>query len=137
MKISFFTIAFIPLFLTHTVLAMDQCSVLGFHQPGTQTYDGPTWCEQVNIKNIIVRGPLQIMQSVMTGSPNVSGPITSSDSRCSSITEENNLTKEIITLKNASIVSGNIIFKGVFGSVVLSQDSKILGRVINGKITVC
>lgn|SRR3990167_1075120 len=132
MKIKKLIFGLLFAFSAHAVYA-DDCIVLGYHEPGTQTYFGPTWCTGKSIKDIIVRGPLSTTHSILTGLTNISGPIDSRSTTFHSI-KEKNLTSESISLKNISIVNGDIVFVGPPGTVYLDHSSSISGKVVNGKI---
>jgi len=120
--------------VSFSALAANNCSVIGFHEPGTHTYDGPTWCEKVNFDNVIVRGPLQVDSSRIGGLVDVSGPVTASKSQFNSIQIENNFTAEKITLNNNTEVKGNIVFLGPKGTVMIDPTSKVIGSIINGNV---
>ena len=119
--------------LLSPVIFADDCTVIGYHEPGTQIYDGPTICSNVHINNIDVRGPLIAANSCLLGLTKISGPLSSSNTSFETI-EEKNLTAEKIQLKNASHVSGNITFSLSAGTVYLGKGSWIHGRVINGTV---
>lgn len=133
MKIQYVSATLISFMMVHAAIAEDYCSVIGYHEPNTQIYNGPTWCSDVKINNLIVRGPLNVGHSTLCGSTNVSGPIISNNAVFDSLTEKN-LDSEKIYLKHASHVLGNIIFYGPRGKVYLSNTSWIHGKVINGVI---
>lgn len=122
------------LFLSCSVLAHDSCTVIGYHEPGTQTYDGPTFCDHVTIKNIIVRGPLHVAHSRMRGMTEVSGPIFAKNTVFDNITVENNFSHMLVVLKNTTLDKGNLDFQGESGFYRLDNTSNICGKVINGSI---
>lgn len=115
------------------VFSESTCSVIGIHEPNSNIYDGPTWCEHVHLSDLDIRGPLIIDDSKIDTQVIVSGPIKSSDTSMQSIQIKNNLSKNKITLVNGTKVFGNIEFKGVKGVVYIDQKSKIIGRIINGE----
>lgn len=115
-----------------SALAGNDCAVIGFHEPGTHTYDGPTWCEKVSFKDIVVRGPLQVDGSNISGLTDVSGPVTSAGSTLDSIQIENNFSSEKVKLNSNSVVKGNIVFLGPKGTVILDKTSHVSGKIING-----
>lgn len=118
-----------------SIYANDACIVIGYHEPGTNTYDGPTYCNNVNISNITVRGPLVASNAIFTGKTDVSGPITVSTTTLDQIVSESNGTPTKVTLKSASTVKGDIDFEGLLpGKVYLESGSHVDGKIINGKI---
>ncbi|OGT45648.1 MAG: hypothetical protein A3E82_09145 [Gammaproteobacteria bacterium RIFCSPHIGHO2_12_FULL_38_11] len=133
MKSRVIAFALFSAFLMQGALAEDQCIVLGFHEPHTQIYDGPTWCRGVYIKNIVVHGPFRAMRSTFTGTATVSGPMRSDDSIFDSVTE-NSATAEKIKLCHNSKIKGNADFQGPAGEVIVSVTSSVDGKVINGKL---
>ena len=145
------TIILPALFFSHAIFAQDACSVIGYHPPGSQTYNGPTWCNNVSIENIIVHGPLQIQQSTLSGETkvdgpmtvsqttfsgetNIGGPITATQSHFNAINERNSFSNQTISLADNSVVNGNIVFTGVMGTVILDKSSTVTGKVVNGTI---
>ncbi|OGT26792.1 MAG: hypothetical protein A3I77_08270 [Gammaproteobacteria bacterium RIFCSPLOWO2_02_FULL_42_14] len=125
---------FILFFSITCAFAQDDCIVLGFHQPGTQTYEGPTWCEKKSINKIIVHGPLQADQSTLTGDTSVSGPIKSDHTQFDGIKITDQLTTEIVSLTNHSLVKKDLVFNGQKGTVILDKTSKVLGKIINAHV---
>ena len=121
---------------SHSVFADNTaCIVIGFHQPGTNTYDGPTFFDQVNLKGIVVRGPFEINQSAITEETDISGPVRSTRTTFDDIVMENNHSPETVYLKQNSLVKNNIVFEGSNrGTVVLDSTSFVKGKVINGDI---
>ncbi|GEM_PF-6603806 len=128
-------IIFSCLFSGH-VLADENCFVIGFHEPNTHTYDGPTFCNKAQFQDITVRGPLQLKHSNISGQVNVSGPIEASNTTLGSIQIEKQFTSQKISLKQHSRVHGNIVFLGFPGVVYKSDDSTVTGKVINGSVTI-
>lgn len=117
------------------VYANNDCVVIGYHEPGSNTYDGPTYCKNVSVSNIVVRGPLYSTSSVFTGETDVSGPITSNKSIFDHILSEANGSTTKIKLSDASHVKGDIVFKGMLpGIVYLAGGSTVTGKVVNGTI---
>ena len=133
MVIKKFCILVLTSLLSNSIFA-DDCFVIGFHAPNTDIYNGPTFCQNVKLKDIIVYGPLQVKQSAITGNIAVSGPIQSSESQLGFIEIKKQWTSQKITLSHHSVVNGDITFDGKAGRVYLSKDSRINGRVVNGKI---
>ncbi|MCX7120545.1 MAG: hypothetical protein NTZ67_02020 [Gammaproteobacteria bacterium] len=133
MKTRCITFALFSVLLIQSALAADQCAVLGFKEPNKQTYDGPTWCDAVHVKNITVHGPFHTNRSTFSGETKVSGPMRADNSTFDSIAEKNK-TSEVIKLYHTSHVKGNITFQGPPGKVIVSVTSSIQGKVINGKI---
>ena len=129
------TILLLGLIASNGARAEDLCFVLGFHEPGTHTYDGPTFCQFINMNNILVRGPLNASQSVISGTSDISGPINSIKSEFNKIISEDNGSSEKITLKQSSVVDHDIVFEGKKpGLVEIDGSSKVNGKVVNGKI---
>jgi len=111
------------------------CVVLGVRQPGTNIYDGPTWCGKVNLSYITVRGPLVLNNTMITGETDVSGPVDATDASLKDVVLESQATAVDVTLQDSTNVNGNITFNGsIPGVVYLESGSKISGKVINGKI---
>ncbi|EKD92338.1 MAG: hypothetical protein ACD_29C00054G0003 [uncultured bacterium] len=130
------------------------CSVIGFHQPDSFIYNGPTTCDIVNLPEIIVHGTLFISSSTisgntiirgllnatgatLSGNTEVSGSIVSSGSVFSNINITDNHSPDTITLSNNSIVSGDITFEGGIpgnNKVIIESNSKLHGKVNNGII---
>ena len=128
------------------------CNVIGFHQPGTYVYSGPTTCDLVNLPSITVHGTLTVSSSsiagistvrgvltatgsTFSGVTEVSGPIDSSGSVFSSISITDNHSPDTITLSNSTIVKGDITFQGGISSnnkVIVESGSKLYGKVNNG-----
>lgn len=133
MKKIFSAVGVVFLFLSCVTLADDDCFVIGYHPPGTHTYDGPTWCNAVHFKNIIVRGPLYTNGSDIDGMTEVSGPIQAIGSHFQTIQIDNNGSSETVSLKKSSEVEGNVTFLGPFGLVLEDHSSRVHGKVINGK----
>ena len=122
------------LMISHAVWANSDCIVIGFHQPNTNTYMGPTWCNQVNTSNIIVYGPLTSNNSQFSGNSEVDGPLQSTDSCFETIIVKDKFTSQKVVLNSNSQVKGDIQFFGPSGIVYVDHTSKITGKVINGKI---
>lgn len=110
------------------------CAVLGYHEPGTNVYDGPTFCSNTALSYITVRGPFQLEQTKITGKTDVSGPIKANGSTLQEVVLENNMSVETVTLSGSTTVNGNITFLGMEGVVYLENGSTIKGKVINGKV---
>lgn len=134
MKIKSITSIIFSFMLSSHILADENCFVIGFHEPHTHTYDGPTFCNKAQFQNIIVHGPLQIKNSDIQGDIDVSGPIDASNSSLGSIQINKQWTSQKVTLKNHTTVHGNVIFIGFPGTVYKSDDSIITGKVINGQL---
>ena len=135
MKRSFVAVGFFSVFsiaLSHAALAHDACTVIGFHEPHTQIYDGPTFCTNVSIHNIDVRGPLTISGSRMYGTTKVSGPVTASYTCFDRIDVKNNGSQNHVILSDDSVIKGNLVFEGEAGIYTLDNTSVIYGNVING-----
>ena len=120
--------------ISSAALADDSCFVIGFHEPHTHTYDGPTFCDKAQFQNITVRGPLQVKNSKILGQITVSGPITASHAWLGAIEINQQFASQKISLKHQSNVHGDIIFLGSPGTVFKSNDSIITGKVINGRV---
>ncbi|MDP1574044.1 MAG: hypothetical protein Q8L78_03800 [Coxiellaceae bacterium] len=136
MKKTILNIVLLGILAGNIAQAEDLCAVIGFYEPGTHTYDGPTFCQQVSINDIVVRGPLNVSQSVITGIADISGPINAAKTEFNKIISEDNGSHEKITLKQSSVVDHDVIFEGSKpGSVEIDQSSKINGKVVNGTIT--
>jgi hypothetical protein len=110
------------------------CSVLGIQEPGTNIYDGPTFCAATSLSYITVRGPLEITNSAINGKTDVSGSIKAISAKLHDVTLENNHTLETVSLQTNSTIDGNITFLGHEGIVYLENGSSIKGKVINGKV---
>jgi hypothetical protein len=130
MKKIFWVFCFLSI---HTVSFADDCFVIGFHQPGTTIYNGPTICKGVKTNNLTVYGPLSISDSTVAKTITVSGPVDSVHATLGDITIRPQFYSQSVTLKG-TVVSGNIHFEGKPGLVVLDKNSSIRGQVINGKI---
>ena len=109
------------------------CFVLGVREPGTNIYDGPTFCIDTALTYITVRGPLQMSNSQVTGKTDISGVMEATGSLLQDVVFENNLSAATFTL-SASTVNGDITFEGKEGTVYLQDGSVIKGKVINGKV---
>lgn len=112
----------------------DDCFVIGFHEPHTHIYNGPTFCNQVKLKGLTVYGPLQVKNSVISGEINVSGPIAAEQSKLGNLTVQKQLTAQKIKLSDHTVVDGDITFIGKPGSVFLNSHSTVNGKVINGAV---
>lgn len=132
MKTKYIIAGVLSLFLSHAVLAEDSCIVIGFHEPNSQIYDGPTFCTNVTIKNIVVRGPLTVTHSKLIGSTTVSGPIKASHTQFDQITVKNLFSKMIVRLKDASVDKGDLVFSGSSGFYDLDRTSIVCGKIVNG-----
>lgn len=132
MKTKLIAASVLSLCVSHAVLADDSCIVIGYHEPNSQIYDGPTFCTNVTIKNIIVRGPLQVKNCKMIGLTTVSGPIDATNTHFDNIQINSHFSSMTATLKNQSIDAGNLVFKGSSGYYSIDATSKIVGRVVNG-----
>lgn len=113
-----------------------QCVVLGFHEPHTNIYDGPTWCGQVSLSNIDVRGPLQLKGTSISGKTDVHGPLTLIGANIHNVYLHKQLTPVKVNVENGTTVAGNVTFSanGPAGIVYLHSGSSISGRVVNGQI---
>lgn len=127
-----FLIVYISILFSQALFA--DCAVLGVHEPNSNTYDGPTWCKEVELSNLTVRGPTQIQESCIHGLVDVSGPVNLSQSNISGVLIEDNLSSNTVTISNQTKIIGNIVFLGKTGKVVIDHSSKINGKVINGVI---
>lgn len=132
MKRSFIAVGVLSVFLSQAVLAHDACIVIGYHEPHTQIYDGPTFCTNVSIHNIDVRGPLTVSGSRMYGTTKVSGPVSASYTCFDQIHVKNNGSQNLVTISNNSIVKGDLVFEGDAGIYSLDSTSVIYGNVVNG-----
>lgn len=112
----------------------EACYVVGFHDPHTHVYNGPTICPNITLSSLTVRGPLQLNQTTIKGLTTVSGPIKAKGAKPQDIIVNENLTIGKVVLQSASTVYGNIEFKGKEGVVYLEAGSFVKGKVINGKI---
>lgn len=110
------------------------CAVLGVHEPGTNTYDGPTWCKKITVSNLIVRGPLSITHSKVTGLAEVSGPVSAKQSNFQNIQIDQNYSVNHINLKNHTCVRGNITFIGKKGILDIDSTSRVQGQIINAVV---
>lgn len=111
----------------------NNCFVLGIHEPNSNIYDGPTFCENISLPYITVRGPLQMHHTRIDGLVTVSGPFKSNSSFLNNIEIEPQIEAVSVILKNHTIVNGNIKFKGNKGHVYL-ENSIIHGKIINGSV---
>ncbi len=136
MKIKLIPTFIISFIISSSALADNNCFVIGFHEPHTHTYDGPTFCNKARFQDITVHGPLQIKYSEILGQINVSGPINVSSAKLGAILINKQFSSQKISLKNGSSVRGNIVFLGSPGVVFKSADSTIAGKVINGHVEV-
>lgn len=132
MKTKLIVAAILSLCVSHGVLAEDACIVIGYHEPNSQIYDGPTFCTNVTIKNIDVRGPLQVNHCHMIGLTMVSGPITAANTRFDNIQINSHFSSMTATLKNQSIDNGDLVFQGSSGYYSVDKTSKIVGSIVNG-----
>lgn len=132
MKKLLFSVVFLSLISSQTIIAEDTCSVIGFHPQGTHEYMGPTWCNSISFKNIQVYGPLYADESHITGLTEVNGPIKLTHSQLDKVTIKNTHTPQEVILTTSSEVTGNITFEGPSGSVVVDSNSHFYGKVING-----
>ena len=118
--------------ITQSIFASNNCTVIGVHEPNSNVYDGPTWCDSVILPDITVRGPLTITGSKIAGKMSVSGPVKSSHSSIESITIESNFSQNKIILETGTTISKNIVFKGIKGIVYRDKTSCVNGHIING-----
>ncbi|EKD92254.1 MAG: hypothetical protein ACD_29C00097G0002 [uncultured bacterium] len=132
MKKSLIAAGILSLFLSHGILAEDVCTVIGFHEPNSQTYDGPTFCSGVTINNIIVRGPLHVDNSTMTGKTQVSGPLFATHTLFDEINIKNDYSQMLVSLKNQTEDRGDLVFEGESGFYKLDNTSNVFGRIVNG-----
>lgn len=132
MKTKLIAAGILSLCVSHVVLADDACIVIGYHEPNSQIYDGPTFCTNVTIKNIDVRGPLQVNHCKMIGLTTVSGPIDASNTQFDNIQINSHFSSMTATLKNQSTDNGNLVFQGSSGYYSVDKTSKIVGHVVNG-----
>ncbi len=130
--IAAYAIASTILFLSQPILADDACIVIGFHEPNSQTYDGPTYCSSVTIKNIIVRGPLHTDHAVMLGTTQVDGPLFSKSTLFNTIQIKSPFSQMKVRLQDHTIDKHNLIFEGASGLYHVDHSSNIEGKVING-----
>ena len=119
---------------TSAYAADSNCYVLGVHEPGTNIYDGPTFCARTVLSDITVRGPLQLDGTTISGLTTVSGPIKASSANLQSLLLKENLTSQEVYLLANSVVQGDITFEGKEGTVHLQAGSSIKGKVINGQV---
>lgn len=136
MKITLIPIIIFSCVISSAILADDHCYVIGFHEPNTHTYDGPTFCNKAQFQDITVRGPLQVKNSEILGQITVSGPIEALNTKLGGIQIKRQFTSQKITLKDHSRVDGNIVFLGLPGVVDKTDDSMITGKVINGRVNI-
>lgn len=134
MKIKLIPTIIFSCFISQTILADDNCFVIGFHEPQTHIYDGPTFCNKAQFQDITVRGPLQVKSSEILGQVDVSGPIDASNTKLGAIQINKQFTSQKISLKEHTHVQGDIVFLGLSGVVFKSADSNIAGKVINGRV---
>jgi hypothetical protein len=132
MKTKLVIAAVLSLCVSHVILAEDSCIVIGYHEPNSQVYDGPTFCTNVTIKNINVRGPLQVNHCNMTGLTKVSGPLNAANTQFDHIKIKSHFSSMTVVLKNQSIDHGGLLFQGSSGYYHLDSTSKIIGHVVNG-----
>lgn len=133
-KITLYSVAAIAALISYNASASNSCSVLGVHEPNTNIYDGPTWCENTRLNEIIVRGPLSVSHTKVNGSTEVSGPIQSKYSCFKNIIIHSSYSHQKVILSQGTKVDGNIIFKGVRGKVFIDKSSKVDGHIINADI---
>ena len=110
------------------------CWVLGVREPDSNIYDGPTTCGDIALSYLTVRGPLKLDSTKITGITTVSGPIKATGATLQDVILEKTLSAETVTLESATLVNGDITFKGKEGIVYVDSASKIKGKVINGKV---
>ena len=130
------------------------------HMKGTTITDllsvnGPAMVESAKIADVKINGPLMMLDSTLTGKQvKINGPLMAKKSMIKG--DINIATKHIkldqtsaknivvraghrrkstiVDLENHSVVSGDIIFKGKAGVVVLKTGSVVKGQVINGRV---
>lgn len=135
MKKHLFKVCLLGLLAINGAYADDVCTVIGYHEPNTNNYDGPTVCKQGNLDSITVRGPLHTMGTTIANTTDVSGSLNANASQFSQIVSENNGSYTRVTLKNGSVVNQDVVFKGAkAGQVYIDGSSRINGNVVNGKI---
>ena len=110
------------------------CAVLGVREPNSNTYDGPTFCQNIKLHDINVRGPLQVTNTSITGLAKINGPLLAIASQLQTITSENTYTPEFIKLTADTLVKGDIVFKGKRGKLLIDATSKLMGKLINGDL---
>jgi len=114
--------------------AANTCSVLGAHEPNTNVYDGPTWCEYVNLDSIIVRGPFSANHTKVLGKTDISGPVQSGDSQFQDVIIHSSLSRTKVILSQNTTVNGDLVFEGVKGRVYIDKTSKVTGKIVNAEI---
>lgn len=110
------------------------CFVVGIREPNTNIYNGPTFCNEINLSYLTVRGPLQLDKTKVTGKTTVHGPLKANGANLDNVFIANDFTAETVTLQEGSKVNGDITFMGRAGVVYLEKNAVVKGRVINGKI---
>lgn len=130
------------------------------HMNGTTITDllsvnGPAIVQSAKIADVEINGPLLMRDSTLTGKQvRINGPLMAKKSvikgdiniatqymKLDQTLAKNIVVRDgrrrkstIVDLENHSVVSGDVIFKGKPGVVVLKTGSVVKGRVINGRI---
>lgn len=133
MRTKLIAVSILSLCLSCAISAEDACIVIGYHEPNSQIYDGPTFCTNVTIKNIDVRGPLQVNHCNMTGLTKVHGPLNANNTQFDNIQIDSHFSRMSAVFKNQSVDRGDLIFQGASGYYYIDSSSKILGHIVNGK----
>jgi len=133
-KTAAYPIALIACLLSYNAAAANNCSVLGVHEPNTNIYDGPTWCENTKLSNLIVRGPLSISHSNVLGTTDISGPVQSKNATFHKVVIHSSLSQQKVILSQKTTVNGDLIFVGVRGKVFVDKSSKVTGKIVNAEV---
>jgi hypothetical protein len=113
---------------------------------------GPADLKDIHIEKVNITGPLDIFKSDI-GDLDVTGPLSVTKSTISKInvnatkiiiddaligdiviTPDSDSKKQVLILKNAVTVKGNIVFEGKNGEVQMDKKSIVKGKIIGAKI---
>jgi len=129
-SVLFCTIAIIP----NWAFAQTQCNVIGVHIPGSDIYNGPTTCKKMDVASLTVRGPLKLVKTTVSGTIELSGPLTASQSELQDIILMEQFRPVKLKLTDHTVVKGTIRFQGKPGVIHLDKSSEINGEVVNGTV---
>jgi len=131
------------------VLALTPCSGLRHDN----IYFGPVLCGNGVMSDLTVRGgPVVMNGTTVDNQTNIAGPLAATDSKfaglltiatdiltlsnskAANITIKSVAKTQSLYLKEGTVISGDVTFQGDNGTVYLSGNSKVDGKVIGGKI---
>lgn len=110
------------------------CNVVGYHEPHSNIYNGPTECGNISLSTLTVHGPLHLDHTRVQGRTEISGPLLATAARLQDVIIKPQLTATQINLEKFTTVEGQITFEGKAGTVYLQKGSTLSKPVINGTV---